>query len=72
MTYTTNNMSFRRQVFPANHSAMVLTKQTYNNQDKYKKPKDVHKKPRKLLLIDFDLPTNSHSSLQRLIKLKIR
>jgi len=25
--------------------AMVLTKQTYNNQDKYKKPKDIHKKP---------------------------
>jgi len=31
---------------------MVLTKQTYNNQDKYKKPKDihVHKKPQKLNL----------------------
>ena len=23
---------------------MVLTKQTYNNQDKYKKPTDIHKK----------------------------
>jgi len=30
--------------------AMVLTKQTYNNQDKYKKPKDIHKKPPKLSL----------------------
>jgi len=30
--------------------AMVLTKQTYNNQDKYYKPKDVHKKPKKLNL----------------------
>jgi len=29
---------------------MVLTKQTYNNQDKYKKPKDIHKKPQKLNL----------------------
>jgi len=27
---------------------MVLTKQTYNNQEKYKKPKDIHKKPQKL------------------------
>jgi len=26
---------------------MVLTKQTYDNQDKHKKPKDIHKKPRK-------------------------
>jgi len=29
---------------------MVLTKQTYNNYDKYKKPKDIHKKPQKLNL----------------------
>jgi len=29
---------------------MVLTKQTYNNQEKYKKPKDIHKKPQKLNL----------------------
>ena len=29
---------------------MVLTKQTYNNQDKYKKPKDIYKKPQKLNL----------------------
>jgi len=29
---------------------MVLTKQTYNNQDKYKKLKDIHKKPQKLNL----------------------
>jgi len=29
---------------------MVLTKQTYNTQDKHKKPKDIHKKPRKLNL----------------------
>ena len=27
---------------------MVLTKRTYNNQDKYKKPKDIHNKPQKL------------------------
>ena len=26
---------------------MILTKQTYNNQDKYKKPKDIHNKPQK-------------------------
>jgi len=26
---------------------MVLTKQTYNNQNKYKKAKDIHKKPQK-------------------------
>ena len=45
-----HNRSFRRRVFPANHLAMVLTKQTYNNQDKYKKPKDIHKKPQKLNL----------------------
>ena len=39
-------------LFPANHLAMVLTKQTYNNQDKYKKSKDkdIHKKPQKLNL----------------------
>jgi len=29
---------------------MVLTKQTYNNQDKYKKYKDIDKKPPKLNL----------------------
>ena len=29
---------------------MVMTKQTYNNQGKYKKPKDKHKKPQKLNL----------------------
>jgi len=29
---------------------MVLTKQTYKNQHKYKKPKDIHKKPQKLYL----------------------
>jgi len=29
---------------------LVLTKQTYNNQDKNKKPKDIHKKPQKLNL----------------------
>jgi len=29
---------------------MVLTEQTYNNQDKYKKPKNIHKKPQKLNL----------------------
>jgi len=29
---------------------MVLTKQTYNTQDKYKKPKDKDKKPQKLNL----------------------
>ena len=45
-----HNRSFRGRVFPANHLAMVLTKQTYNNQDKYKKPKDLHKKPQKLNL----------------------
>jgi len=27
-----------------------MTKQTYNNQDKHKKPKDIHKKPQKLNL----------------------
>ena len=43
-----HNRSFQRRVFPANHLAIVLTKQTYNNQDKYKKPKDKHKKPPKL------------------------
>jgi len=41
--------SFRGRVFPANHLAVVLT-QTYNNQDKHKKPKDIHKKLRKLNL----------------------
>ena len=49
-SHSTHNRSFRIQVFPANHLAMVLTKQTYNNQDKYKKPKDIHKKPQKLNL----------------------
>ena len=34
---------------------MVLTKQTYNNQDKYKKPKDIHKKPQKLNQTNPDL-----------------
>jgi len=29
---------------------MVLTKQTYNTQDKHKKPKDKYKKPQKLNL----------------------
>jgi len=32
------------------HTHIVLTKQTYNNQDKYKKPKDIHKKHQKLNL----------------------
>jgi len=41
---------FGDRVFPANHLAMVLMKQTYNNQEKYKKPKDIHKKPQKLNL----------------------
>ena len=39
-------------VFPANHLAMVLTKQTHNNQYKYKKPKNIHKKPQKLNLTE--------------------
>jgi len=39
---------FRGRIFSANHLAMVLTKQTYNNQDKHKKPKDYTKKHRKL------------------------
>ena len=43
-------VEFNIRVFPANHLAMVLTKQTYNNQGKYKKPKDIHKKPEKLNL----------------------
>ena len=34
---TFDNTVFRH-VFPANHLAMVLTKQTYNTQDKHKKP----------------------------------
>jgi len=33
--------------FPANHLAMVLTKQTYNTQDKDKKPKDIKKQKSK-------------------------
>jgi len=36
--------------------AMVLTKQTYNNQGKHKKPKDIHKKPRKLNLANQTNP----------------
>jgi len=32
MRHSTHNRSFRGQVFAANHLAMVLTKQTYNNQ----------------------------------------
>ena len=32
---------------------MVLTKQTYNNQDKHKKPKDIHTRPQKLNLCVF-------------------
>ena len=47
-SHSTHNRSFWRRVFPANHLAMVLTKETYNNQAKYKKPKDLHKKPLKL------------------------
>jgi len=47
---STHNRLFRGRVFPANHLAVVLTKQTYNNHDKYKKPKDIHKKPQKLSL----------------------
>ena len=47
-SHLTHNGSFRRRVFPANHLAMVLTKQTYNNQDTHKKPRDICKKPRKL------------------------
>jgi len=38
MSHSTKNRSFRRRVFPANHLAMVLTKQTYNTQHKRKKP----------------------------------
>jgi len=49
-SHSTHNRSFRRRVFPGNHLAMVLTKQTYNNQDKHEKPKDIHKKPQKLNL----------------------
>ena len=49
-SHSTHNRSFWRRVFPANHLAMVLTKQTYNNQDKHKKPKDIQKKPQKLNL----------------------
>ena len=36
---TYRNRSFRRRVFPANHLAMVLTKQTYNNQDNTRNPR---------------------------------
>jgi len=38
-SYLTHNRQHLRQVFPANHLAMVLTKQTYNTQDKHKNPK---------------------------------
>jgi len=55
--------------FPANHLTMVLTKQTYNNQDKYKKPKDIHKKPQKLnknktkvTLVYSPLTTSGHET----------
>jgi len=41
--------------------AMVLTKQTYNNQDKYKKPKDIHKKPPKLKLTKPNFINDSES-----------
>jgi len=41
----THNRSFWGRVFPANHLAVVLTKQIYITRDKHKKPKDKHKKP---------------------------
>jgi len=67
MSHSTRNRSFRGQVFPANHLAMVLTKQTYNTQDKHKKPKHKHKKFPKLNLTkphNTGLVTNKkHSSL---------
>ena len=34
-----DTVSLRGRVFPANHLAMVLTKQTYNTHDEHKKPK---------------------------------
>jgi len=49
--------------------AMVLTKQTYNNQEKYKKPKDIHKKPQKLnltnpgLVASYDIQPGNGSGL---------
>jgi len=29
-------------IFPSNHFAMVLTKQTYNSQDEHKKPQKLN------------------------------
>jgi len=42
---------------------MVLTKQTYNNQDKYKKPKDIHKKPQKLQQPEYT-QTHTHTTYE--------
>ena len=58
------NRSFWRRVFPANHLAMILTKQTYNNQDKYKKPKDIHKKLQKLNQTKTRVVINSVNAAQ--------
>jgi len=37
-----NNSSFWGRVFPANHLAVLLTKQTYNTQDKHNKPEKLN------------------------------
>ena len=56
-SHSTHNKSFRRRVFPANHLAMVLTKQTYSDLDKYKKPQKLNlTKPNKTKLTLVQLP----------------
>ena len=45
-SHSTHNRSFRRRVFPANHLAMVLTKQTYNTKINTRNPKIYTRNPK--------------------------
>jgi len=65
MWHSTHNRSFRERVFPANHLATVLTKQTYNIQDKHKKPKDTQETPKTNpgLVVSYDIQPGNRSGL---------
>jgi len=64
-SHSTHNRSICRKIFPANHLAMVLTKQTYNTQDKHRKQLNLTKQTTSKpgLVASYDIRPGNGSGL---------